>query len=131
MSLSDPISDMICSIKNAQAVNKQSTVVPASKIKKGILSVMQQEGYIRSYEMVEKNSHPHIKINIKYHRNQPVIEMIKRVSKPGLRQYRSKDDLPRVDAGFGVAIVSTSKGIMTDLSARKADVGGEILCVIK
>ncbi|MCB1581629.1 MAG: 30S ribosomal protein S8 [Marinicella sp.] len=131
MSLSDPISDMICSIKNAQAVNKESTVTPASNLKKGILSVLQQEGYIRSFEVIEKDNHPFIKINIKYYRNQPVIEMIKRVSKPGLRQYRGKDDLPRVDAGFGVAIVSTSKGIMTDKSAREAQVGGEVLCVVK
>lgn len=131
MSLSDPISDMICSIKNAQAVNKASTVTPASKVKKGILSVLQQEGYIRSFEMIEKDNHPFIKINIKYHRNRPVIEMIKRVSKPGLRQYRGKDDLPRVDAGFGTAIVSTSKGIMTDQSARAEQIGGEVLCVVK
>jgi small subunit ribosomal protein S8 len=131
MSLSDPISDMICSIKNAQAVNQESTVTPASKIKKGILSVLQQEGYIRSFETVEKDNHPFIKINIKYYRNQPVIEMIKRISKPGLRQYRGKDDLPRVDAGFGTAIVSTSKGIMTDKSARAAKIGGEVLCVVK
>jgi len=131
MSLSDPISDMICSIKNAQAVNQESTVTPASKVKKGILSVLQQEGYIRSFEAVEKDSHPFIKINIKYYRNQPVIEMIKRISKPGLRQYRGKDDLPRVDAGFGTAIVSTSKGIMTDKSARAAKIGGEVLCVVK
>ncbi len=131
MSLSDPISDMICSIKNAQAVNKESTVTPASKVKKGILSVLQQEGYIRSFEVVEKDNHPFIKINIKYYRNQPVIEMIKRVSKPGLRQYRGKDDLPRVDAGFGTAIVSTSKGIMTDKTARAEQIGGEVLCVVK
>ncbi|MGJ8663907.1 MAG: 30S ribosomal protein S8 [Marinicella sp.] len=131
MSLSDPISDMICSIKNAQAVNKESTDTPASKVKKGILSVLQQEGYIRSFEVVEKDNHPFIKINIKYYRNQPVIEMIKRVSKPGLRHYSSKDDLPRVDAGFGTAIVSTSKGIMTDKSARAAKIGGEVLCVVK
>ena len=131
MSLSDPISDMICSIKNAQAVNQESTVTPASKVKKGILSVLQQEGYIRSFEDVEKDNHPFIKINIKYYRNQPVIEMIKRISKPGLRQYRGKDDLPRVDAGFGTAIVSTSQGIMTDKSARSAKIGGEVLCVVK
>lgn len=131
MSLSDPISDMICSIKNAQAVNQESTVTPASKVKKGILSVLQQEGYIRSFEVVEKENHPFIKINIKYYRNQPVIEMIKRISKPGLRQYRGKDELPRVDAGFGTAIVSTSQGIMTDKSARAAKIGGEVLCVVK
>ena len=131
MSLSDPISDMICSIKNAQAVNQESTVTPASKVKRGILSVLQQEGYIRSFEAVEKDNHPFIKINIKYYRNQPVIEMIKRISKPGLRQYSGKDDLPRVDSGFGTAIVSTSKGIMTDKSARAAKIGGEVLCVVK
>lgn len=131
MSISDPISDMICSIKNAQAVNQESTVTPASKLKKNILAVMQQEGYIRSYEMIEKEGHPFIKINIKYYRNKPVIEMLRRVSKPGLRQYRGKDELPRVDAGFGTAIISTSKGIMTDQAARQAQVGGEILCVIK
>ena len=131
MSLSDPISDMICSIKNAQAVNKESTVTPASNVKKGILSVLQQEGYIRSFEVIEKDNHPFIKINIKYYRNQPVIEMIKRVSKPGLRNYSGKDDLPRVDAGFGTAIISTSQGIMTDKSARAAKIGGEVLCIVK
>ncbi len=131
MSLSDPISDMICCIKNAQAVNKDSTVVPMSKLKKGICSVLQQEGYIRSFELIEKDAHPYLKINIKYYRNQPVIEMFKRVSKPGLRNYAGKDSLPRVDAGFGTAIVSTSKGIMTDKEARSNGVGGEVLCVIK
>lgn len=131
MSLSDPISDMICSIKNAQAVNKKSTLTPASKMKKGILSVMQQEGYIRSFETVEKDGHPYLQINIKYHRNQPVIEEIKRASKPGLRQYRGKHDLPRVDSGFGTAIISTSQGIMSDKAAREAAIGGEVLCVLK
>ncbi len=131
MSISDPISDMICSIKNAQAVNKKSTLTPASKIKKGMLSVMQQEGYIRSFETVEKNGHPYLQINIKYYRDQPVIEEIKRASKPGLRQYRGKFDLPRVDSGFGTAIISTSHGIMSDKAAREAAIGGEVLCVIK
>ncbi|KAA3650334.1 MAG: 30S ribosomal protein S8 [Proteobacteria bacterium] len=131
MSISDPISDMICSIKNAQAVNKKSTLTPASKIKKGMLSVMQQEGYIRSFETVEKDGHPYLQINIKYHRNKPVIEEIKRTSKPGLRQYRGKHDLPRVDSGFGTAIISTSHGIMSDKAAREAAIGGEVLCVLK
>ena len=131
MSISDPISDMICCIKNAQAVNKDSTTTPASKLKKGICSVLQQEGYIRSFEIVEKEGHPQIKINIKYYQNKPVIEMFKRVSKPGLRQYRGSQELPRVDAGFGTAIVSTSKGIMTDKDARSNNIGGEVLCVIK
>lgn len=131
MSLSDPISDMICSIKNAQAVNKKHTLTPASKMKKGMLSVMQQEGYIRSFESVEKNGHPYLQINIKYHRNKPVIEEIKRTSKPGLRQYRGRHDLPRVDAGFGTAIISTSHGIMSDRAAREAAIGGEVLCMIK
>lgn len=131
MSISDPVSDMICCIKNAQAVNKDSATTPASKLKKGICSVLQQEGYIRSFEVIEQEKHPYLKINIKYYQNKPVIEMFRKVSKPGLRQYRSVADLPRVDAGFGTAIVSTSKGIMTDKDARANNIGGEVLCVIK
>ncbi len=131
MSMSDPISDLLTRIRNAQMVGKESVTLPSSKIKKGICSVLQKEGYIRSYELVEENGHPQIKVNLKYHQGKPVIEYIKRVSKPGLRQYKPCSELPKVDAGFGVAIVSTSKGLLTDAEAREAGLGGEVICVVK
>jgi small subunit ribosomal protein S8 len=131
MSMTDPIADMLTRIRNAQAVNKDSTTIPSSKIKKGLCSVLQKEGYIRSFELVEENGHPQIKVNLKYFQGKPVIEFIKRASKPGLRLYKGKNELPKVDAGFGTAIISTSKGLLTDLEARKAGLGGEVICTIK
>ena len=131
MSMTDPIADMLTRIRNAQAVGKQSATFPSSKIKKGICSVLQKEGYIRSFELLEEDGHPQIKVNLKYFQGKPVIEFLKRASKPGLRLYKGKDELPRIDAGFGTAIISTSKGLLTDLEARKAGVGGEVLCIVK
>ena len=134
MSMTDPISDMLTRIRNAQMVAKKSVTMPASKIKRGLCSVLQKEGYIRSFELIDaKNSetgHQQIKVNLKYFQGKPVIEYINRASKPGLRLYKGKYDLPKVDAGFGTAIISTSKGLLTDLEAREAGVGGEVICKV-
>jgi small subunit ribosomal protein S8 len=135
MSMTDPISDMLTRIRNAQMVAKKSVTMPASKIKRGLCSVLQKEGYIRSFELIDaKNSdtgHQQLKVNLKYFQGKPVIEYINRASKPGLRLYKGKHDLPKVDAGFGTAIISTSKGLLTDLEAREAGVGGEVICIVK
>lgn len=135
MSMTDPISDMLTRIRNAQMVAKPDVSFPASKIKKGLCSVLQKEGYIRSFELIEGNNsatgHPQIKVNLKYYQSKPVIEFIKRASKPGLRLYKGKDELPKVDAGFGTAIISTSKGLLTDFEAREAGIGGEVICIVK
>jgi small subunit ribosomal protein S8 len=133
--MTDPISDMLTRIRNAQMVAKKSVTFPASKIKKGLCSVLQKEGYIRSFEIIEANNsdtgHQQIKVNLKYFQGKPVIEFIHRSSKPGLRLYKGKDELPKVDAGFGTAIISTSKGLLTDYEARQAGVGGEVICTVK
>lgn len=135
MSMTDPISDMLTRIRNAQMVAKKSVMIPASKIKKGLCSVLQKEGYIRSFELVDsansETGHPQIKVNLKYFQGKPVIEFINRASKPGLRLYKGKSELPKVDAGFGTAIISTSKGLLTDFEARKAGIGGEVICTVK
>jgi small subunit ribosomal protein S8 len=135
MSMTDPISDMLTRIRNAQMVAKKSVMMPASSMKKSLCSVLQKEGYIRSFELVEASNsdtgHPQIKVNLKYFQGKPVIEYINRSSKPGLRLYKGKHDLPKVDAGFGTAIISTSKGLLTDFEAREAGVGGEVICVVK
>jgi len=135
MSMTDPISDMLTRIRNAQMVAKPDVSFPASKIKKGLCSVLQKEGYIRSFELIEgsnsETGHPQIKVNLKYYQGKPVIEFIKRASKPGLRLYKGKDELPKVDAGFGTAIISTSKGLLTDFEAREAGIGGEVICIVK
>jgi len=130
MSMSDPISDMLTRIRNAQAVQKKTVVVPASKVKTGIARVLKDEGYIADYRDVEIDNKPGLEITLKYLEGRGVIETLRRASRPGLRQYRGKDELPRIQNGLGVAVVSTSKGIMTDAAARAAGQGGEILCII-
>jgi small subunit ribosomal protein S8 len=130
MSMSDPISDMLTRIRNAQAVQKATVLVPASKVKTGIASVLKDEGYITDFRDAEIDGKPAIEITLKYVSGQGVIEDMKRVSRPGLRQYRGKDDLPKIQNGLGIAVVSTSQGIMTDASARAAGQGGEILCIV-
>ena len=122
MSMSDPISDMLTRIRNAQAVQKVTVLVPASKVK--------DEGYINDYRDAEIDGKPAIEITLKYAGGRGVIEDMKRVSRPGLRQYRGKDDLPKIQNGLGIAVVSTSQGIMTDAAARAAGQGGEILCIV-
>ena len=130
MSMSDPISDMLTRIRNAQAVQKKTVQVPASKVKTGIARVLKDEGYVADYRDVEVDGKPALEITLKYLEGRGVIETLKRASRPGLRQYRGKDDLPRIQNGLGVAVISTSQGIMTDTAARAAGQGGEILCIV-
>jgi small subunit ribosomal protein S8 len=130
MSMSDPIADMLTRIRNAQKARKESVTIPASKLKLSIAEVLQQEGYIDSIETEEDGVQRSIRVGLKYHRSVPVIERIERVSRPGLRVYKGAADLPRVQGGLGVAIVSTSGGVMTDREARAQGRGGEVLCII-
>jgi small subunit ribosomal protein S8 len=130
MSMSDPIADMLTRIRNAQATEKVSVLVPASKVKRAIAQVLKDEGYIEDFALRELEGHPVIEIGLKYYAGKPVIEKIERVSRPGLRIYKRRDDIPRVMNGLGVAIVSTSKGVMTDRRARATGLGGEVLCIV-
>ncbi|GBG15275.1 small subunit ribosomal protein S8 [Novimethylophilus kurashikiensis] len=130
MSMHDPIADMLTRIRNAQMVNKPSVSVPASKVKSAIAKVLKDEGYIEDFAVQENNGKPQLEIGLKYYAGRPVIESIDRVSRPGLRIYRSADAIPKVMNGLGVAIVSTSQGVMTDRKARAAGIGGEVLCVV-
>ena len=130
MSMTDPIADMLTRIRNAQMVRKPEVIMPASKIKAAIAQVLKDEGYIDGFAVRENSGKPELEISLKYYAGQPVIEKIERVSRPGLRIYRGRDDLPKVMNGLGVAIVSTSRGVMTDRKARATGVGGEVLCVV-
>ena len=128
--MSDPISDMLTRIRNGQIARKVSIEVPASKVKEAIAKVLLDEGYILSYRIIEEGSQKNIFIELKYFEGVPVIEKIQRYSKPGLRIYRGKEDLPKVLGGLGVAIVSTSAGVMSDRQAREKGIGGEVLCIV-
>ena len=130
MSMQDPIADMFVRIRNAQARAKRETVVPASKQKQAIAEVLKTEGYIAGYRMDTTGVHPTMVIELKYYQGRPVIEKIERVSRPGLRVYKATDELPRVVGGLGVAIVSTSKGLMSDREARAQGIGGEVICSV-
>ena len=130
MSMSDPIADMLTRIRNAQATEKVSVVIPASKVKQAIAQVLKDEGYIEDFAVRQNDGKAMIEIGLKYYAGKPVIEKIERVSRPGLRIYKGRDDIPRVMNGLGVAIVSTSRGVMTDRRARETGVGGEVLCVV-
>ena len=130
MSMSDPIADMLTRIRNAQATEKVSVVIPASKVKQAIAQVLKDEGYIEDFAVRSAEGKSMIEIGLKYYAGKPVIEKIERVSRPGLRIYKGRDDIPRVMNGLGVAIVSTSKGVMTDRRARETGIGGEVLCVV-
>jgi len=130
MSMSDPIADMLTRIRNAQATEKVSVVVPASKVKQAIAQVLKDEGYIEDFAVRKNDGKSMIEIGLKYYAGKPVIEKIERISRPGLRIYKGRDDIPRVMNGLGVAIVSTSRGVMTDRRARETGVGGEVLCVV-
>ena len=131
MSMTDPIADMFVRIRNAAAVGKPSVKMPSSKIKVAIAKVLQDEGYILGSRVTEVGAgKSELEIELKYYEGKPVIEQLKRFSRSGLRQYRGKDDLPKVLGGLGVAIISTSKGIMTDAQARQQGVGGEVLCFV-
>ena len=130
MSMSDPIADMLTRIRNAQASEKTSVVMPSSKLKAAIAKVLKDEGYIEDFRVAGEPAKPQLEIALKYYAGRPVIEKIERISTPGLRIYRGKEDLPKVMNGLGVAIVSTSKGVMTDRKARASGIGGEVLCVV-
>jgi len=130
MSMSDPVADMLTRIRNGQMTEKTSVRMPSSKLKKAIAQVLKDEGYIDGYVVRENGGLPEMEVALKYYAGRPVIEKIERVSKPGLRIYKGRDDLPRVMNGLGVAIVSTSQGVMTDRKARSLGVGGEVLCVV-
>ena len=130
MSMSDPIADMLTRIRNGQMTEKISVRMPASKLKKAIAQVLKDEGYIEGFMVRENAGLPEMEVALKYYAGRPVIEKIERISKPGLRIYKGRDDLPRVMNGLGVAIVSTSQGVMTDRKARSLGVGGEVLCVV-
>tara|TARA_B100000963_G_scaffold257470_1_gene225894 strand:- start:259 stop:648 length:390 start_codon:yes stop_codon:yes gene_type:complete len=128
--MSDPIADMFTRIRNAQAVDQAQVRIPSSKLKVSIASVLKQEGYIDDYKVVEGDGKLNLEIELKYYAGQPVIEKIERVSTPGLRVYKRKDALPRVMNGLGVAIISTSKGLMTDRKARADGLGGEVIGMV-
>lgn len=130
MSMSDPIADMLTRIRNGQARGKITILMPASKQKLAIAELLKSEGYITDAALAEDGGKAALEIKLKYFRGKPVIEYLKRVSRPGLRIYRGKDELPRVWGGLGIAIVSTSKGLMTDRAARQAGHGGEILAFV-
>ncbi|MES2354228.1 MAG: 30S ribosomal protein S8 [Pseudomonadota bacterium] len=130
MSMSDPIADMLTRIRNAQAAEKLSVIVPASKVKKSIAQVLLDEGYIEAFNVKTVGNLPIMEIGLKYYSGRPVIEKIERISRPGLRVYRGNGEIPKVMNGLGIAIVSTSKGVMTDRRARASGVGGEVLCVV-
>jgi small subunit ribosomal protein S8 len=127
MSMSDPIADMFTRIRNAQRVDKQSVAMPSSKLKVAIAAVLKDEGYIDSFQVNAGDGKPQLELQLKYYAGRPVIERLERVSRPGLRIYKGKHDLPQVLNGLGVAIVTTSKGVMTDRRARQTGLGGEVI----
>ena len=129
MSMQDPIADMLTRIRNGQAANKVAINMPSSKLKVAIANVLAAEGYIESVKVLE-GAKPELEITLKYFQGKPVVESIQRVSRPGLRIYKRKDELPKVMGCLGVAVISTSKGVMTDRAARQAGLGGEIICYV-
>ena len=128
--MTDPIADLLTRIRNAHHAEMISLTLPGSKVKAAISKVLQDEGYIEGFEASQQDGKPTLTIKLKYYEGSPVIERIQRVSKPGLRVYKSAEELPKVNGGLGIAIISTSKGIMTDRAARSAGVGGEVLCSV-
>ena len=131
MSMSDPIADMLTRIRNGQNVGLQTVKMPSSTLKLAIARVLQDEGYIDGFEVVEQEGNKReLTVSLKYFDGKPVIEKIQKISKPGLRIYRGKDELPKVMNGLGVAIVSTSEGVMSDKSARAKGYGGEVICIV-
>ncbi|OGO90893.1 MAG: 30S ribosomal protein S8 [Coxiella sp. RIFCSPHIGHO2_12_FULL_42_15] len=130
MNMQDPIADMLTRIRNGQAVAKKEVVMPASKQLTAIAEVLAQEGFIAAHESVGESAKRNLVITLKYHNSKPVIDQLDRVSSPGLRIYKSKSDLPKVKDGLGVAIISTSQGVMSDKQARKLGLGGEVICYV-
>lgn len=130
MSMSDPIADMLTRIRNAQASGRADVSMPCSRLKVSIATVLKAEGYIDDFQVREEKVQKELRIGLKYYAGRPVIERLERVSKPGLRVYKGHDEVPRVMNGLGVAILSTSRGVMTDRKARADGVGGEVLCIV-
>jgi small subunit ribosomal protein S8 len=130
MSMSDPIADMLTRIRNAQLAEKLSVAMPSSRVKASIAQVLKDEGYIDDFKLRSEDGKCTIEIALKYYAGAPVIEKIERVSRPGLRIYKGRDDIPKIMNGLGIAIVSTSKGVMTDRKARATGIGGEVLCIV-
>jgi small subunit ribosomal protein S8 len=130
MSMTDPIADFLTRIRNGQAAGKSEVSMPSSKIKLAIAQVLKDQGYIDQFEVSKDGGKSSLRLGLKYYQGRPVIDRIERVSKPGLRVYRGKDELPAILGGLGVAIISTSRGVMTDREARAAGHGGEVLCII-
>ena len=130
MSMTDPIADMLTRIRNGQASEKSQVSMPSSKLKTSIAEVLKNEGYIESYKVDENDGKPVLVVDLKYYEGKPVIATIKRASRPGVRMYKQKDELPKVEGGLGVAIISTPNGVMTDRAARSAGVGGEVICYV-
>lgn len=130
MSMSDPVADMLTRIRNAQMAEKSIVQIPSSNLIKSIAQVLKDEGYVNDFNIHQMGNKKIIEISLKYYAGLPVIEKIQRVSKPGLRIYKSSNDLPNILDGLGIAVISTSKGVMTDRNARLSGVGGEVLCVV-
>ena len=130
MSMTDPIADMLTRIRNAQARDKAEVSMPSSTIKMAIAGVLKDEGYITDFGVADEDGKAQLNVTLKYYQGQPVIDEIRRISRPGLRIYKGKDELPKVRGGLGVAIVSTSRGVMSDRAARSSGQGGEILCYV-
>ncbi|CUX96815.1 30S ribosomal protein S8 [Candidatus Doolittlea endobia] len=129
MSMQDPIADMLTRIRNGQTANKTAVFMPSSKLKMAIANLLKEEGFIKDYK-ISDDIKPILEVVLKYFKGKPVIEIIQRISRPGLRIYKKKDALPKVMAGMGIAIISTSKGIMADRTARQGGLGGEIICYV-
>ncbi|MEQ1582414.1 MAG: 30S ribosomal protein S8 [Steroidobacteraceae bacterium] len=130
MSMTDPIADFLTRIRNGQAAGKSEVSMPSSKIKLAMAQVLKDQGYIDEFDVSTEGGKSSLRISLKYYQGRPVIDRIERVSKPGLRVYRGKDELPAILGGLGVAIISTSRGVMTDREARAAGHGGEVLCIV-
>ncbi len=130
MSMSDPIADMLTRIRNGQSAEKAQVSMPAAKQKTAIAQVLKDEGYITDFSVADVAGKPTLSIELKYYNGEPVIADVKRVSRPGLRVYKGKDELPQVQAGLGISIISTSKGVMSDRQARAAGEGGEVICTV-
>ena len=130
MSMSDPIADMLTRIRNAQVAGYAEVSMPTSKLKASIAQVLKDEGYVEDFRVLDNDGRKELQIGLKYYAGRPVIERIERVSSPGLRVYKGRNDIPRVKNGLGVAILSTSRGVMTDRRARSDGVGGEVLCIV-